>query len=40
MLSGTGKGRASRPELVVLVDYDTIRNGWKLTPGGISKIPG
>ena len=40
MLSGTGKGRASRPELVVLVDYETIRNGWKLTPGGISKIPG
>jgi hypothetical protein len=40
MLSGTGKGRASRPELVVLIDYDTIKNGWKLTPGGISKIPG
>src|SRR5687767_11383794 len=40
MLSGNGKGRASRPELVVVVDYETIKNGWKLTPGGISKIPG
>ena len=40
MLSGNGKGRASRPELVVVIDYDTIRNGWKLGPGGISKIPG
>ncbi|MGH2756762.1 MAG: HNH endonuclease [Actinomycetota bacterium] len=40
MLSGNGTGRASRPELVVLIDYDTIRDGWKLTPKGISKIPG
>jgi hypothetical protein len=40
MLSGKGKGRTTRPELVVLVDYETIRNGWKLTPDGISKVPG
>ena len=40
MLSGKGEGRTTRPELVVLVDYETIRNGWKLTPAGISKIPG
>jgi hypothetical protein len=40
MLSGRGKGRASRPELVVLIDYETIRNDWKLGPGGVCKIPG
>lgn len=40
MLSGHGKGRASRPELVVVIDYETIRNGWKLTDDGVSKIPG
>lgn len=40
MLSGRGKGRTTRPELVVLIDYNTIRNGWELTPEGISKIPG
>jgi hypothetical protein len=40
MLSGNGKGRAARPELVVLIDYQTVRNGWKLTDEGISKIPG
>ena len=40
MLSGNGKGRSTRPELVVLVDYETIHNGWKLGLGGVSKIPG
>ncbi|MDQ3964744.1 MAG: hypothetical protein M3277_12670, partial [Actinomycetota bacterium] len=40
MLQGGGKGRASRPELVVLVDYATIRDGWKLTTDGVCKIPG
>ena len=40
MFQGKGTGRASRPELVVLVDYETIRGGWKLTPNGVSKIPG
>ncbi|MEA2517843.1 MAG: hypothetical protein QOG16_1681 [Actinomycetota bacterium] len=40
MLTGKGKGRAARPELVVLIDYDTIRNGWRLTPDGVSKVPG
>lgn len=40
MLAGKGKGRTTRPELVVLIDYETIANGWKLTPSGISKIPG
>lgn len=40
MLSGSGKGRTTRPELVVLVDLETIRSGWKLGPQGICKIPG
>ena len=40
MLSGGGRGRASRPELVVLIDYETIRSGWKLSPEGVSRIPG
>jgi hypothetical protein len=40
MLSGSGKGRTTRPELVVLIDYDTIRNCWQLSPNGICKIPG
>lgn len=40
MLRGNGKGRTTRPELVVLVDYETIKNGWEVTPAGISKIPG
>lgn len=40
MLAGKGKGRTTRPELVVLIDYETIAKGWKLTPSGISKIPG
>ena len=40
MLSGNGKGRTTRPELVVLVDYETVKGGWKLSPEGICKIPG
>lgn len=40
MLQGGGKGRASRPEVVVLVDYATIKDGWKLATDGICKIPG
>lgn len=40
MLSGNGKGRTTRPELVVLVDYETIRGGWKLGPESVCKIPG
>ena len=40
MLAGKGKGRTTRPELVVLVDYETIKSAWKLSPDGISKIPG
>lgn len=40
MLTGKGKGRTTRPELVVLIDYETIADGWKLTPASISKIPG
>ena len=40
MLSGNGKGRTTRPELVVLVDYETVKSGWKLGPQGICKIPG
>ena len=40
MLTGSGKGRTTRPELVVLVDYETIRNDWELSDDGICKIPG
>lgn len=40
MLTGNGKGRTTRPELVVLIDYETIADGWELTPASISKIPG
>lgn len=40
MLSGNGKGRTTRPELVVLIDYETVRGGWKLSPDGVSKVPG
>ena len=40
MLTGNGKGRTTRPELVVLVGYETVRAGWKLNDEGICKIPG
>ncbi|HYN36809.1 MAG TPA: HNH endonuclease, partial [Actinomycetota bacterium] len=41
MLSGAGKGRAKRPELVVLVSHEVIKRGWKDVKGKeICKIPG
>ena len=41
LLSGAGKGRARRPELVVLVSYEVAKRGWTdVRPGEICKIPG
>jgi hypothetical protein len=41
LLSGSGKGRAKRPELVVLIDYDIAKRGWKdVRDGEVCKIPG
>lgn len=41
MLSGNGKGRAKRPELVVLVSQEVAERGWNdVKPGEHCKIPG
>ncbi|MGH2805748.1 MAG: HNH endonuclease [Actinomycetota bacterium] len=41
LLSGAGKGRAKRPELVVLVSHEVIKRGWKhVKKGEVCKIPG
>jgi hypothetical protein len=41
MLSGNGKGRTTRPELVVLVSHDVAKRGWRDVRGGeVCKIPG
>ena len=41
LLSGNGKGRAKRPELVVLVSHEVTKRGWKdVRPGEMCKIPG
>ena len=41
LLSGTGKGRAKRPELVVLVSHEVAKRGWKdVRKGEACKIPG
>ena len=41
LLSGSGKGRATRPELVVLVSHEVIRRGWKSVKAKeVCKIPG
>jgi HNH endonuclease len=41
LLSGNGKGRAKRPELVVLVSHEVARRGWKdVREGEVCKIPG
>jgi 5-methylcytosine-specific restriction endonuclease McrA len=41
LLSGKGKGRAKRPELVVLVSHEVATRGWKdVRPGEVCKIPG
>src|SRR5919106_3197 len=41
MLSGNGKGRTTRPELVVLVSHEVAKRGWKdVKQGEFCKIPG
>jgi hypothetical protein len=41
LLSGSGKGRAKRPELVVLVDHAVVKRGWTdVREGETCKIPG
>ncbi len=41
LLAGAGKGRAKRPELVVLVSHKVIQRGWNdVREGEICKIPG
>ena len=41
LLSGSGKGRATRPELVVLVSHEVVKRGWQdLRAGEVCKIPG
>ncbi|MDP9233778.1 MAG: HNH endonuclease [Actinomycetota bacterium] len=41
LLSGSGKGPARRPELVVLVSHEVAKRGWKdVRPGEHCKIPG
>jgi hypothetical protein len=40
LLSGSGKGRAKRPELVVLVSHEVAKRGWKdVRKGEVCKIP-
>ena len=41
LLSGSGKGRAKRPDLVVLVSYEILKRGWnEVRDGEVCKIPG
>jgi hypothetical protein len=41
LLSGSGKGRAKRPELVVLVSHAVAKRGWTdVKKGELCKIPG
>src|ERR687891_2694113 len=41
MLSGNGKGRTTRPELVVLVNHEVAKRGWRdVKDGEYCKIPG
>lgn len=41
LLSGSGKGRAKRPELVVLVSHEVAKRGWKnVKAKEVCKIPG
>lgn len=41
LLSGSGKGHAKRPELVVLVSHEVIKRGWKdVRKSEVCKIPG
>ena len=41
LLLGSGKGRAKRPELVILVSHEVAKRGWTdVKPGEMCKIPG
>ncbi|MEA2461790.1 MAG: hypothetical protein QOH90_1967, partial [Actinomycetota bacterium] len=41
MLAGGGKGRAKRPELVILVSHEVAQRGWRdVRAGEVCKIPG
>ncbi|MGH2702747.1 MAG: HNH endonuclease [Actinomycetota bacterium] len=41
LLSGSGKGRAKRPELVILVSHEVTKRGWAdVREGELCKIPG
>ena len=41
LLSGSGTGRARRPELVVLVSHEVAKRGWRdVRDGEVCKIPG
>ncbi|MDQ3984913.1 MAG: HNH endonuclease [Actinomycetota bacterium] len=41
LLSGSGRGRSRRPELVVLVSHEVARRGWtEVKKGEVCKIPG
>jgi len=41
LLSGSGKGRTTRPELVILVSHEVVKRGWKdVRDGELCKIPG
>jgi 5-methylcytosine-specific restriction endonuclease McrA len=41
LLSGSGKGRSKRPELVVLVSHEVAKRGWTdVKKGEVCKIPG
>jgi hypothetical protein len=41
LLSGSGRGRAKRPELVVLVSHEVAKRGWRdVRAGEMCKIPG
>ena len=41
LFSGSGRGRARRPELVVLVGHEVVKRGWRdVRKGEVCKIPG
>ncbi len=41
LLSGSAKGRARRPKLVVLVSHEVARRGWTdVRAGEVCKLPG
>ncbi|MGH2778143.1 MAG: HNH endonuclease, partial [Actinomycetota bacterium] len=41
LLSGSGRGRAKRPELVILVSHEVAKRGWiDVREGEVCKIPG